>query len=108
MKTFECCHADTCLPDYWPGHHLPHICIPVYPMTLDEVKAALHDELSSGAVCGSVDFHSMQDDYYIALHDAIDSLSERDGFTGLHFADVDESADIADHVYAYFVFVERE
>lgn len=21
----ECSHVDTCLPDYWSGHHLPHV-----------------------------------------------------------------------------------
>jgi hypothetical protein len=27
---FDIIHADTCLPDYWSGHHLPHVQIPVF------------------------------------------------------------------------------
>lgn len=26
----ECVHVDTCLPDYWGGHHLAHISVPIY------------------------------------------------------------------------------
>ena len=56
MIKFECCHADTCLSDYWSGHHLPHVQIPVYRgMTLKEVKDAIRSELSQGAVMGSTD-----------------------------------------------------
>jgi len=29
-SVFNCIHADTCLPDSWPGHHELHIQIPVY------------------------------------------------------------------------------
>lgn len=50
----ECVHADTCLSDYWSGHHLPHIQIPVYRgMTLKQIKADLIDELRQGAIAGS-------------------------------------------------------
>lgn len=52
----ECCHADTCLPDYWTGHHLPHVQILVHRgMTLKEVKDAIKDELRHGYVMGSTE-----------------------------------------------------
>lgn len=52
----HCNHADTCLPDYWGGHHLPHVQIPVYRgMTLAAVRDAIRDELRQGAVAGSTD-----------------------------------------------------
>lgn len=59
MKTtapFECCHADTCLPDYWSGHHLPHVQIGVWPgMSLEQIRAAIRSEISQGAIMGSTD-----------------------------------------------------
>lgn len=52
----NCVHADTCLPDYWSGHHLPHVSIPVHHgMKISELKSALHDELRQGYVMGSGD-----------------------------------------------------
>lgn len=49
-------HADTCLPDYWSGHHLPHLQIPAHNgMTFAAVRRALESELAMGAVCGSDD-----------------------------------------------------
>jgi uncharacterized protein with PIN domain len=35
---FELCYADTCLSDYWSGHHLAHIQVLAYKMTLDDLK----------------------------------------------------------------------
>ena len=49
----ECCHADTCFPDYWGGHHLAHVQVPVWNgMSLAELKKALMAELNEGAVAG--------------------------------------------------------
>lgn len=49
-------HADTCLPDYWSGHHLPHVQIPVYRnMTLAALRDAIRSEISQCAVMGSTD-----------------------------------------------------
>jgi hypothetical protein len=95
---FTLYHADTCLPDYWGGHHLPHVSIPAYPMTLKEVKSALHSEVNQDAICGN-----WSSDDYDKFHAAIDRLTEKDNFTGLHFADIEQSEDF-DTVYAYFVF----
>ena len=50
----ECMHVDTCLADYWSGHHLPHVQIDVFPgMTLSQIKESIKNELSQGAVAGS-------------------------------------------------------
>ena len=52
----ECCHADTCLPDYWSGHHLPHIQIAVWPgMSMSDIKREIRRQLWEGAVMGSTD-----------------------------------------------------
>ena len=49
-------HADTCLPDYWSGHHMPHVQIGVYRgMTLAAVRDAIRNEICQGAVMGSDD-----------------------------------------------------
>lgn len=122
MLKFECCHADTCLPDYWSGHHLPHVQIPVYRgMTLAQVKSALHDELSNGYVAGSgelacaFDYDMITDkerteELHKAAHDAIDAIELRDPENDHCFMDLEESTDddCCDSVYAFFVFVELE
>lgn len=48
-------HADTCLPDYWSGHRLPHLQIPAYRMTFAELRRQLRDEIREGAVAGADD-----------------------------------------------------
>ena len=122
MIKFECCHADTCLPDYWSGHHLPHVQIPVFcGMTLAQVKSALHDELSNGYVAGSGEL-ACAFDYDISTdkerteelrkeaHAAIDAIQLRDPENDHCFMGLEESTDddCSDSVYAFFVFVELE
>lgn len=50
-------HADTCLPDYWGGHHRPHVQIPCTRarMSLAEVRRLVRQEIAMGAVAGSDD-----------------------------------------------------
>lgn len=49
-------HADTCLSDYWSGHHRPHVAIPVHRGTrFCDVRQDLRTEVSQGAVMGSDD-----------------------------------------------------
>jgi hypothetical protein len=124
MIKFECCHADTCLPDYWSGHHLPHVQIPVWRgMTLAQVKSALRSELSQGAVMGSTDnarllsadaFVPYSKDYAYqvnkAAHDSIDAIELKDPENDHCFMDMEESTDddCWESVYAFFVFVEIE
>lgn len=56
MKVY-CQHADTCFSDYWPGHHMPHVMIPVTrrKMSLSEIRHAIRSEIEQGAVMGSGD-----------------------------------------------------
>lgn len=111
VPPLECCHADTCLPDYWSGHHLAHISIPVHnKMSLSDIKQALHSELNCGAIAGS-DMRTRDnsgeigDVWYYRAHAAINAIkaSSRRPFKGLE--DQEEDSDYS--VYAYFVFKDR-
>ena len=71
----ECIHADTCLPDYWGGHHLAHIQVPVWNgMSLAELKKALMSELNEGAVAGSDAPHDWDEQWYAAARDAVQAI----------------------------------
>lgn len=122
MIKFECCHADTCLPDYWPGHHLPHVQMPVFRgMTLAQVKSALHSEVNdyvsgAGELARAFSYDLSTDKEYTyqlhkAAHDAIDAIELKDPENDHCFMDLeeyDENNDCGDSVYAFFVFVKRE
>jgi len=113
--TLECLHADTCLPDYWGGHHLPHVQIPVYPgMTLKEIKAELHSELNQGAVGGSDertrdDSGPVGDLWFKKAHAAVNRLKPATKGQRTFFTDLEEPSDDDDtnSVYAFFVFQEQ-
>jgi hypothetical protein len=122
MIKFECAHADTCLPDYWSGHHLPHVQIPVWRgMTLGQVKREIRSELSQGAVMGSSDNARMlyadmvrEDEVkqahrvIRAAYAAVNRMRLADSHKRKLFMDLEESTDddCSDSVYAFFVFVE--
>ena len=121
MIKFECCHADTCLSNYWSGHHLPHVQIPVWRgMTLAQVKNALHSEMNeyvsgAGELACAFDYDLSTDKEYTdqlhkAAHAAIDALELSDPTNDRCFMDLEESTDddCGDSVYAFFVFVELE
>lgn len=114
VSPLECCHVDTCLPDYWRGDSRAHLSIPVYPgMTLKEIKSALRSELNQGAIGGNDprtrdDSGDVGDVWYKRAHAAINAIKpankgQRRFFT--HLEEQDEDADFS--VYAYFVFVEK-
>lgn len=111
----ECLHADTCLPDYWGGHHLPHVCIPVWAgMSLAEIKEQLKNEVWQGAIAGNIPVKLTEDDYslnekgYNAYIAAIDCIEGCNGKTEGFFSDLEEPEDEedCDLVFAYFVFME--
>ena len=109
--TLECLHADTCLPDYWSGHHLAHVQIPVYPgMTLKEIKESLHSELNQGAIAGSDertrdDSGKEGDIWFRKAHAAINRIKPATKGQRTFFRDLEEqSDDDMDIVYAFFVF----
>lgn len=123
-KKLQCIHADTCLADYWGGHHLAHVAVPVWPgMTIQQLRDALHTEVTVGAVMGSTvaarllseDMSSPSDQtlaeqLYRDAHAAIDrdvvmSKPQKEyPFGYLEIERPDERSD----VMAYFVFREVE
>lgn len=105
MQEYTLTHADTCLPSYWAGHHLPHICFPPWRnMSLQEIKQALRNEINQDAVMG-YDFNR-DDDFYIAAEKAIENLTPNNPETRIFFADIEDSEDEScESVMAYFVFV---
>jgi hypothetical protein len=102
-------HYDTCLSDYFGGHHNPVIQIPIYaPMWLKEIKEALLNELSM-----TYDHyeHSVEtedfDQWYKAAQTSIKRLTNASGFRGKHFKDIELPIDdMAEPCYAYFIFNE--
>ena len=117
---FDCAHADTCLPDYWGGHHLPHIQIYVVPgMSLSDIKKALRSELSQGAVCGSNAAARALSDYIVRDEKYADKVT-KSAYAAIarikpvkknqkkFFTDVELGEDGDSSVYAYFVFREIE
>lgn len=108
-------HADTCLTDYWGGHHLPHVGVPVYRgMHLDELKKDLAQEIIQEAVCGG-DYHTLMEQYPNGEWDeaAKEAVQNLKAVTPDHlFGDLEESThpehqdydENAPMVYAYFVF----
>lgn len=116
----DCSHVDTCLSDYWSGHHLPHIQIAAEPkMTLQRIKEALRDELKQGVVMGSDDearllagdnisqdeeiFH---DHLYKAALAAVNRIEPATKGQRTFFNDLDPQGGDDPTVYAYFVFVD--
>lgn len=117
----ECVHADTCLPDYWPGHHRPYVQIAVYPrMKLKDIKQAIMDELRWGYTQGnSKDADLMRADYIHESEDikraeqltrasraAVNRIKPNVKGKRTFFHNIEEAADSDYTVYAYFVFVE--
>ena len=110
----ECCHADTCLPSYWGGHHLAHIQVPVWNgMTFDALKAALRRELNEGAIAGADYPGTHNDQWYAAAVAAVNAMTVNAGadpahlFKGLEVGE-DEPDDDGESVYAFFVFTPIE
>lgn len=121
----ECAHADTCLPDYWCGHHLPHVQIAAWSgMSMAQIKRAIISELSEGAVMGSgLDSSLLSADWVTpenearavaltkAAHAAVNRMRPARKGQRAFFRDIeapDDDDDGADTVYAFFVFVECE
>lgn len=111
-----CIHADTCLSDYWGGHHLPHVAVPVNrDTTFADLRTMIIDELRAGAVAGAdatpEDTYE-NDEWYDAACEAVErDVRPRDPSVEYPFHDLDSSEDDdedAESVYAYFVFVPED
>jgi len=116
----EWVHADTCLPDYWGGHHLPHAQILAWRgMTMSQIKDALRYEIQQGYVSGtcdaarmlSADFvkqeeEAMADALTRAAYAAVNKLKPARKGQRKFFMDLEPWDEDTDHdysVYAYFV-----
>jgi len=104
MFKFTLSHVDTCLPDYWGGHHLPVLQIPVRPgMSLSDIKSALRSELNQGAIGGSAHWEVTESPlFYFLARQAIDEL-EGLAANDRYFTDIEEPRDDSDSVCAFFV-----
>lgn len=117
-SVYEWVHVDTCLPDYWSGHHLPHIAIPVFKrMSLKDIKEAINQELQFGYVMGSNNEAFLLSSAFVgADNDKLAELMFKKALAATNrmkpaikhkkvfFEDVeDPESDCCDCVYAYFV-----
>ena len=117
----EIVHAETCLPDYWRGHHKAHLSIPVYKgMTLKEIKSGILHELAHGAIMGGDSVAEALSDcsrctpeeqarIYKKAKAAINRLKPAIKGQRRFFLDLEETGEDdgwGSQVYAYFVFVE--
>ena len=92
-------HADTCLSDYWSGHHLPHISVPVHrSMTAGELRDALREEVVMGAIAGADAPADNDDAAHAAMLDAILALRILSEQPCAYLEDDED-------VFAFFVFV---
>lgn len=110
-------HADTCLPSFWGGHHLPHIQVMVHKgMSLGALKADLKSELINGCVCGADAPEDDNEAWFAAAKEAIDRITAASPIKGRAddtplFTDLEpdsEEDDGCESVYAFFVFVKEE
>lgn len=113
MKKLQCAHADTCLPDYWGGHHLPHVQVAVHKgMHISELKRQLHDEIAQGAIGGNDpivrdDSGPEGDKWFAKAHAAINRIKPAQKGKRRLFEDLEEhdpEHGNESQVYAYFVF----
>ena len=117
----ECTHTDTCLPDYWSGHHLPHVQIPVWPgMSLKDIKSLIRSEIAMGAVAGNCEAacllswdavppekEKIADQLTRAAYAAVNRIKPRCKGQRRFFTEVPPVGEDDDcQVYAFFVFVE--
>ncbi len=109
----SCIHADTCPPDYWGGHHLPHVAVPVYPgMTIGELRDAIIGELRMGAVAGAdaTPAETFENDAWMRAACAAVRRDVRMRKPGARFPFRDlpsdgDDGDCYSPIHAYFVFV---
>lgn len=100
--------ADVCLPDYWTGHHLAHISVPVDNHTaMVDFKKSARNEIILGTIMGA-DYEESEEWENAALS-AIDNLETKTpGYNGPLFPNLEETEeDYCDSVQDYIVFTEE-
>ena len=107
-------HAGTCLPDYWGGHHLPHVAVPVDgTITVRETFDQIRSEINQGAFAGSLDWETLEsEEFHKACYAALQEMQElnSDKLDKPAFPDLEpwEDDDCGESVMAFFVFVPEE
>lgn len=119
---FKLAHAGTCLPDYWSGHHLPHVQIPVHRgMTLGEIRSAIRQEILMGYIMGSTDDarllsadmvkpdeEKQADAISRAAYAAVNKMKPAKKGQRRFFTELEESDEDGESVYAFFVLVRQD
>lgn len=97
-------HADTCLPDYWGGHHLPHVSVCAYRRSFASVRREILSEVAQGAIAG--DYEALERVPLSKIRAAVrrDIRPAKKG-DRLAFRDIlpDPEGDLP--ILAYFVFI---
>jgi len=109
-------HCATCLPDYFGGHRLAWICVPVHnKMTFKELKLSLHNELNMGAIGGNEPLtredSGIDGDKWLKAATAAVNRDIKPAIKGSRFpfSNIEPSEDdYCDQVQAYFVFDFKE
>ena len=107
-------HAGTCLSDYWGGHHLPHVAIPVDgTITVKGVLDQVRSEINQGAFAGSLDWETLEsEEFYEACCAALQELMQMncDILDKPAFPNLEpwEDGDCGESVMAFFVFAPVE
>lgn len=96
-------HADTCLPDSWGGHHLPHVSVCAYPRSFASIRREILSEVSNGYIAGDVELLNRAPMSKIRAAVRRDIRPAKKG-DRLAFRDIQPDED-GDMVQAYFVFI---
>ncbi len=96
-------HADTCLSDYWGGHHLPHVSVCAYRRSFASIRREILSEVSNGYIAGDVELLSRVPMSKIRAAVRRDIRPAKKG-DRLAFRDI-QSDEAGDMVQAYFVFI---
>ena len=108
VPKLEACHADTCLPDYWGGHHLPHLQVAVHrEMTIKGLKEELINALHDGCVCGAEAPAEDDREWFRQARMAVENIAPVNiAREAPLFPDLEPETDDDSTVYAFFVFRE--
>jgi hypothetical protein len=103
---YEIIHIDSCTSDYWSGHHLPHICIPLYRMLKTDLISALKSEVNQGAIAGSdFDYTNIP---YDDFNQAIDNIEFVTSTRKKYIFDDFKWPVYSEPCYGYFIFQPTE